>query len=213
MPLRGGDLRGSPRRTERAARARPPGRPAHDAGRSMNGFGGLRRAEAVPWYLVTVVFVVLAVLIAASIATFTSVADAHARTTLSIRSSVAFSGVSSSGLLEDNGNVTFTIYFTVDDPTSRSLSFFTVGYKVWLEDKPAEAQLPGITRTPADVRVTNASGTYLFFPAFQGSKQTDPFPIPAHGNATMPFPRVLNASEDAGRFAAVQNITEYAVNV
>lgn len=179
----------------------------------MNGFGGLRRAEAVPWYLVAAAFVVLAVLVAASIVTFASVADAHARTSLSVRSSVAFADVSPSGLLTDNGTVSFTIFFTVDDPTSRSLSFFTVGYKVWLEDKPAEAQLGGITRTPADVRVTNASGTYLFFPAFQGSIQTDPFPIPAHGNATMPFPLSLNKSTDAGRFTAVQNITEYAVNV
>lgn len=178
----------------------------------MRGFGGLRRAETVPWVLVAAIAVVLLVLIAASIATYVSVADAHARTTLSVRSSVAYTNLSSKGLLTDNSSVVCTIFLSVDDPTSRSLSFFTVGYKVWLEDAPAEAQLTGITRIPADVHVTNTSGTHLFFPVFDGSKEPEPFPIPAHGNATMPFPLSLNRT-DAGRFAAIQNITEYAVNV
>jgi len=178
----------------------------------MTGFGGQRRAEAAPWILLAIVAVILLALIGASIANFVSVADAHARTTLSVRSSVAYEGLSPSGLLLDNGTVSLTIYLSVDDPTSRSLSFFTVGYKVWLEDVPAE-DLGGIIRVPADVRVTNASGTYIFFNAFEGSIQTSPFPVPAHGNATMPFPLKLNRSKDPGRFSAVQNITEYAVNV
>jgi hypothetical protein len=178
----------------------------------MKGFGGQRRAEVVPWLLMAVVAAVLLILVGASMASLLTVADAHARTSLSVRSSVVFQGGSPSNLLPDNGTVSFTIYLSVDDPTSRSLSFFTVGYKVWLEDAPSEALGP-ISRTPADVQVTNSSGTHLFFLAFEGSKQTEPFPVPAYGNATMPFPLPLANATDPGRFKAVQNITEYAVNV
>lgn len=177
----------------------------------MTGFGGGRRAEAVPWILLAVVAAVLLVLIGASIASFLTVADAHARTNLSVSSSVVYKGLSPSGLLQDNGTVSFTIYLHVDDPTSRGLSFFTVGYKVWLEDVASEALGP-IVRTPADVEVTNTSGTHLFFLAFEGSKQTDPFPVPAYGNATMPFPLYLTMANDSGRFTAIQNITAYAVS-
>ncbi|HYM40696.1 MAG TPA: hypothetical protein VEY12_11255 [Thermoplasmata archaeon] len=177
----------------------------------MKNLARLRRPEAWPWWLVVALFAVLLVLIAASVATFGSVAEAHARTTLSVRSSVVFGGLSPQGVLPDNGTIAFTIYFHVEDPTSRDLTFFTVGYRVWLEDTPVEAGVKGITRTPTDIPVTNASGKYQFFPVFDGSKQTDPFPVPAYGNATMPFPLTLTRSSDAGRFAAIQNITAYSV--
>jgi hypothetical protein len=179
----------------------------------MIGIRRLRRAEAVPWLLVAAVFVVLSVLIGASIASFASVADAHARTTLSVSSSVTYRGLSLTRLLTDNGTVAFTIYLRVDDPSSRSLSFFTLGYRIWLEDAPVEAGLSGIARTPADVTHRNATGTHAFFLAFDGSVQTKPYPVPAGGNATFPFNLNLTRKSNADRFAAVQNITEYAVNI
>jgi len=179
----------------------------------MSGIARLRRAETVPWLLVAVVLVGLSVLIGASIASFASVADAHASTSLSVSSAVIYRGLSPAGLLTDNGTVAFTIYLSVEDPSSRSLSFFTIGYKVWLEDGPAEAGLSGISRTPPDVTHTNATGAHKFFRAFDGSVQTDPYPVPARGNATFPFTLNLTRTTNAARFAAVQNITEYAVNV
>ena len=171
------------------------------------------RPETVPWFLAAALFILLVTLIVASVVSFASVAAVHARTTLSVRSSAAFEGTSASGLLLDNGSVTLTIYFDVSNPTSRSLSFFTVGYKVWLEDAPAEAHVSGITRNPVDVAVMNESGTFLFFQAFEGSIQTRPFPVPANEDTTMPFPLNLTRTTDPSRFAAVQNITNYALNV
>jgi hypothetical protein len=121
--------------------------------------------------------------------------------------------LSPAGLLTNSSNVTFTIYLSVDDPSSRSLSFFTIGYRVWLEDGPAEAGLGGLIRAPPDIVHTNATGAHKFFRAFDGSVQTDPYPVPARGNATFPFTLNLTRTTNAGRFAVVQNITEYAVNV
>jgi hypothetical protein len=173
----------------------------------------LRRAESVPWILVVAVFVALSVLIAASISSFVSVADAHARVSLFARSSAAYYGLSFAGQLANNGTLTFTIFFTVDDPTSRSVSFYTVGYKIWIEDAPAEAGLKGLIRNPADVQVSNDTEVHDFFLVFDGSVQTQPYPVPAHGNVTFPFMLNLTRASDSDRFAAVQNITAFAVNV
>lgn len=179
----------------------------------MSGTSRLRRAEAVPWYLVAAMFAVLGALVGASIANYASVADVHARTTMTVGSSVAYRGLSPGGLLLDNGTVSFTILLEVNNPSTRSLSFFTLGYKIWLEDRPAEVGLPGLVRIPADVGPTAVTSNHTFFEAFDGSKQTIPYPVPAGGNATFPYTLNLTHGSDPGRFAAVQNITQYAVNV
>lgn len=178
----------------------------------MSPSRGLRRVENLPWLLVGVTFAVLLVLVGASIANYASVADAHARVALSLTSTAIFRGASANGLLPDNGTLVFTVYFHVDDPTSRSLSFFTIGYRVWAEDGPAEAHL-SISRSPADVAVTNSTGSHTYFRALDGSIQTPPYPIPAGTNTTVPYTLYLSRANDSTRFAAIQNITEYAVNV
>lgn len=178
----------------------------------MSASGGLRRVENLPWLLVAGTFAILLVLVGASIANYATVADAHARVALSFTSAAVFRGAAADGLLPDNGTLAFTVYFHVDDPTSRSLTFFTLGYRVWAEDGPAEAHL-SVSRSPADVAVTNSTGSHTFFRALDGSLQTPPYPIPAGTNTTVPVTLYLSRANDSARFKAIQNITEYAVNV
>ncbi len=173
----------------------------------------LRRLESLPWILVAVAFAILLVLAGASVASYGTVAAAHARVAVSFTYAAAFRGLSPTGLLLDKGTVQFTIDFHVDDPTTRSLSFFTIGYRIWAEDGPAEAHLISVSRTPPDQTVANATGSHLFYRPFDGSVQTPAYPIPAGTNTTVPFTLTLTRASDSVRFAAMQNITDYAVHV
>lgn len=167
-------------------------------------------AERLPWYVLLGTGLVVGLLVLASAGTYLSVADARL-SALDVAHVVRFQGTTPAGALLDNGTVNFTFLFTVDNPSPRDLAFDTVAYKVWIEDLPAEAHVP-VSPARQDVSVVNGSRTQLFYLAYIQSRQVEPYRVPAHGNATLVFPLLLNASTDGTSFRVVQNITDYVVS-
>ncbi len=151
--------------------------------------------DRLPWYLVSAVLLVLAVLIGASIANYVSVAQVHVDTSFYPTDSVAYAA----------STVGFTLHLAVSNPSSRTLLFDTIGYKVWIEDLPVEA---GVASHRSG-EVPGPNGT-TYFPVFTGSIQVAPAPVPPGANATYLFTLNLTAGSDPYAFGAVSNITAYA---
>jgi hypothetical protein len=156
-------------------------------------------------------FVIFTALVVASVGNYVSVAEAHVQASLSVRSSVGFTGLSSRGILSPNGTLALTIHFRIDNPSHRSLVVNTVAYKIWVEDGPTEAGLAGLGRTV--VRVVNSTGVHTFFLTFLGSTEVNSFLVPSRASVTFQFKLNLTQSSDPERFTAIQNITEYTVRV
>ncbi|MCI4371843.1 MAG: hypothetical protein L3J78_04265, partial [Thermoplasmata archaeon] len=145
-------------------------------------------------------------------ASYSTVIFVHAATTLTPSRGIAFAGTTNNGILLDNGSVTLTIRLTVANPSSRPLVFTSVAYKGWIEDLPAEAGLPNLGRT--DNVFQNETGVHQFFRVFAGSPSIDPpVPLPPHDTGTVNLSFRITRSSDAARFAALQNITQYAAHV
>ncbi len=176
--------------------------------RAARLFAGLDR---FPWLLIIVATVVLMVAAAASVAAYLSVAEALTTPSLAASFEPSYVGTTPSGALLDNGTVLLSLRLTVTNPSPRILRFDAVSYKAWIEDLPAEANLPNLGRTY--VVVTNASGTHFLYRAFFDSLGVSPSPVPAGGKATQTLTFSLSKSNRPAVFAAVQNITVYAASV
>ena len=163
------------------------------------------------WFLVAGWAAVLMVFVVVSSATYSSVLLTHTSVELTPSRTVSFTGTTSMGALLASGSVNLTIRLTVTNPSARSLSFSSIAYKAWIEDLPREAGLPNLTRT--DQVVFNGTGPQYYFKAFLGSVDVPPVPVPPGGIGTATLSFVLTQSSDAARFAAVQNITQYAAQV
>ena len=153
--------------------------------------------DRLPWYLVAGVFVLLAVLIGASVANYMAVAQAQVSTSLDVTYSVVYPS--------GGGPVAFTLHLAVGTPSPRRLFFYTIGYKIWIEDLPAEAGVRNLGRADVD----GPNGT-LYYGAFAGSTQVAPSPVPAGGSATYLYTLNLTAGNNPGAYDAVLNITAYA---
>ena len=81
----------------------------------------------------------LLVFMGLSVANFVSVAQVHGSLGVEATSSVGYLGLASNGTLSDNGMARARINVTALNPSSRSLQFDTVIYKLWIEDLPREA--------------------------------------------------------------------------
>lgn len=154
--------------------------------------------DRLPWYLVAAVMALLAVLIGASLANYMAVAQAQVSTSLFPSYSTTFPAT---------GPVTFTLHLAVDNPSSRTLYFNTIGYKAWIEDLPAEAGF--ITGYRGDAAGPNGT---LFYPVFAGSVEVAPSPVPSGQNVTYLYTLNLTAGNNAAAYKVVANITAYAAS-
>lgn len=153
--------------------------------------------DRLPWYLVAAVFALFAALVGASLANYMAVADAQVRTALHPSYSVAYP--------PGTGPVAFTLHLFVENPSSRRLFFNTIGYKVWIEDLPAEAGFGG----PVRGDVAGPNGT-PYYPVFAGSVQVAAYPVPAGQNATYLYTLNLTAGNNPSAYGVVANITAFA---
>lgn len=152
--------------------------------------------------------VLLLVLMGLSVANYVSVAQVHASARVQATGSVGYLGLTSNGTLGANGTARAWINVTVANPTSRSLLYDTVIYKLWMEDLPREA---GITVPRTDVPIQNGSIVRWIYLAFSGSNTSSGVSVPAFGVGTVPLVIDLTERIDPYTFAAVQNITGFAV--
>ena len=151
----------------------------------------------------------LLVFMGLSVANFVSVAQVHGSLGVEATSSVGYLGLASNGTLSDNGTARARINVTAVNPSSRSLQFDTVIYKLWIEDLPREA---GFTVGRTDVPIQNGTTTRWIYLAFSGSNTSSGVSVPAFGRATVPLVVDVTARLDPYTFAAVQNITGFAVS-
>src|SRR5206468_544103 len=96
----------------------------------------------------------LLVFMGLSVANFVSVAQVHGSAGVEATASVGYLRLASNGTLSDNGTARARINVTAVNPSSRSLQFDTVIYKLWIEDLPREA---GFTVGRTDVPVQNGT--------------------------------------------------------
>ena len=158
-----------------------------------------RFRERLPWYFVVAALLLLGVLIGASAANYTSVAQVHVQTGFFPSYSVVYPS--------PPGPVAFTLHLGVDNPSSRVLLFDTIGYKAWIEDLPAEAGVAGAARVSEDVPGPNGT---LYYPVFSGSIQVPSSPVPAGENVTYLYTLNLTESSNPIVYGVVANITAFA---
>lgn len=161
------------------------------------------------WFAVAAIAAILAVLVALTSASYSNVLLARTGVSLVPSQSIVFTNTSAAGALLDGGSVTLTLRLTVSNPSGQRLRFTSIAYKSWIEDLPSEAGI--VTNRPDDL-LTNATGTHRFYLAFLDSVDVDAPTVPGYGTSTLTLAYNLNRSSDSERFAAVQNITEFAAN-
>jgi len=153
--------------------------------------------------------VVLLVFMGLSVANYVSVAQVHGSARVEATASIGYIGLDSNGTLPRNGTARAWINVTVANPTSRSLQYDTVIYKIWMEDLPREA---GFAVVRKDVPVQNGSVIRWLYLAYSGSNTSSGVSVPAFGAGTVPLVLDLTEGLDPYTFAAVQNITGFAVS-
>jgi hypothetical protein len=162
------------------------------------------------WITVGVTVILLVVFGSLSAANFTSIVQAKASAYIVPQFTVTFAGLGSDGRLTPDGSVTVRLAAGVENPSSRTLHIYLVAYSGWLRDGPAEAGL-NETRRIGDDLMIGTEGQRWFFRVFGQSAELTLDPIPARGNRTFTFDFTISAATDAARFAAVRNITDFAV--
>jgi len=163
------------------------------------------------WVVVCVAVILIVVFASLSAANFTSIVQAKASVYLVPRFAVTFAGLGSDGRVGADGSVTVRVTAGVENPSSRGLHVYLVAFSGWIRDGPAEAGL-NETRRLGDDRLTGTEGEMRFFRVFGTSSEPTLDPIPARGNQTFTFDFTMSAATDASRFAAVRNITDFAVS-
>ena len=153
--------------------------------------------------------VVLLVFMGLSAANYVSVAQVHASTRVEATASIGYLGLASDGSLPRNGTARAWINVTVMNPSSRSLQYDTVIYKLWMEDLPREA---GLIVGRKDLPVQNGSVIRWIYLAYGGSNTSSGVAVPAFGMGTVPLVLDLTEQIDPYTFAAVENITGFAVS-
>jgi hypothetical protein len=182
----------------------------------MNG-AGLDRPRSTAkvvrralWVTTCVVAILLVVFGTLSAANFTSIVQAKASVYIVPQFGVTYTGLGSDGRLAPDGSVTVRLVAGVENPSSRTLHIYLVAYSGWMRDGPAEAGL-NETRRMGDDLLIGPEGEKRFFRVFGQSAELILDPIPARGNKTFAFDFTISAATDAARFAAVRNITDFAV--
>jgi len=163
------------------------------------------------WVVVCVAVILLVVFASLSAANFTSIVQAKASIYVVPRFTVTFAGIGSDSRVGPDGSVTVRVTAGVENPSSRGLHIYLVAFSGWIRDGPAEAGL-NETRRLGDDRLTGTEGEMRFFRVFGTSSEPSLDPIPARGNQTFTFDFTMSAATDASRFAAVRNVTDFAVS-
>jgi hypothetical protein len=170
------------------------------------------RVERTAWALLGGTTIVLLLLSIASSANFTSIIMAQESVYVVPSFRVAFTGINSSGSLGADGSVTVNADFNIVNPSDRSLHATQVTYCGWIEDLPAETGV-NTSRIALDVMVGQGASSRYFLRLICPPPSMPRNPIPARGNASVVVAYSMDRQSDPQRFAALQNITDYAAHV